>query len=113
MQTQPSSPFDFWARTRVPRITFLIGLVIGLVMGWFFHGVISLIVRLGILLLFLIPLAIALYFWFRLRNQNQNPTNTATGMTVISVDGWDVGDRYGQGGPSRRRRQSYPEDGPG
>lgn len=111
MQTQPPFPTDFWARTRVPRITFLIGLVLGLIMGWFFHGVISLIVRLGILLIFLIPLAIALYFWFRLRNQNQ--TNTGTGMTVISVEGWDGGDRYGQGGPSRRRRQTFPEDGPG
>src|SRR5688500_3517906 len=78
MQTQPSSPYDFWARTRVPRITFLIGLILGLVMGWFFHGVISLIIRLGILLIFLVPLAIAVYFWFRLRNQN--PTNTGTGM---------------------------------
>jgi len=57
MQTQPSSPYDFWARTRVPRITFLIGLILGLVMGWFFHGVISLIIRLGILLIFLVPLA--------------------------------------------------------
>ena len=111
MQTQPSPPFDFWARTRVPRITFLIGLVLGLIMGWFFHGVISLVVRLGILLIFLIPLAIALYFWFRLRNQNR--TNTATGMTVISVDGWDAGDRYDQGGSSRRRSKTFPEDGPG
>jgi hypothetical protein len=111
MQTQPSSQFDFWARTRVPRITFLIGLVLGLVMGWFFHGVISFVIRLGLVILLLIPLAIALYFWFKLRNQSQ--TNTSTGMTVISVDGWDVGDRYGQSGSARRRRQSYPEDGPG
>ena len=111
MQTQPSPPFDFWARTRVPRITFMIGLVMGLIMGWFFHGVISFIIRLGFVMLLLIPLAIALYFWFRLRNQNQ--TNTATGMTVISVDGFDAGDRYGQGRRSRRRSQSYPEDGPG
>ena len=111
MQTQPSPPYDFWTRTRVPRITFLIGLVLGLFMGWFFHGVISLIVRLGILLIFLVPLAIAVYFWFRLRNQNQ--TNTATGMTVISVDGWDARDRYGQGGSSRRPSQPYTEDGPG
>lgn len=110
MQTQPSSPFDFWARTRIPRITFLIGLVLGLVMGWFFHGVISFIVRLGFVLLLLIPLAIALYFWFRLRQRNA--TGTSSGMTVISVDGWDGGNRYGQGGQPRRR-QTYPEDGPG
>ena len=111
MQTQPSSPFDFWARTRVPRITFLIGLVMGLVMGWFFHGVISFIIRLGFVILLLIPLAIAVYFWFRLRQQSSTPTSN--GMTVISVDGWEMGDRYGQGGRSRRRHQSSPEDGPG
>ena len=111
MQSQSSPPFDFWARTRVPRITFLVGLVLGLIMGWFFHGFISLIVRLGILLIFLIPLAIALYFWIRLRNKNQTNSNSATGMTVIGVDGWDAADRYGQGSRSRRRSQSYPEDG--
>jgi len=108
MQTPP---LDLWNRTRVPRITFLVGLILGLIMGWFFHGVISLVIRFFFVLILLIPLAIALYFWFRLRRQSEVPTGS--GMTVISVDGWEGGNRYGQ---SRRRRSVDPldrEDGPG
>ncbi len=107
MQTPP---LDLWNRTRVPRITFLVGLILGLIMGWFFHGVISLVVRFFFVLVLLIPLAIALYFWFRLRRQSD--PGSSGGMTVISVDSWDAGGRYGQ---SRRRRPLDPldrEDGP-
>lgn len=103
-------PFDFWARTRLPRITFLVGLVLGVLMGWFFHGVISFVIRLGFVILLLIPLGIALYFWFRLRQQNP-PTPSGT-MTVVSVDAWDAESRYGQSARPRRSRQPFAEDRP-
>lgn len=106
---QPPS-IDLWARTRVPRITFLVGLILGLIMGWFFHGVISLAVRFFFVLVLLIPLAIALYFWFRLRRRDTVGPTGGGGMTVISLDQWDAGGRYGQ---PRRRRPTDPEDGPG
>lgn len=104
-------PLDLWARTRVPRITFLVGLVIGLIGGWFFHGVISIAIRFFFVLVLLIPLAIALYFWFRLRrNDAAGPAGPTGGMTVISLDQWEAGGRYGQ---PRRGRRIDPEDGPG
>ena len=101
-------PFDLWARTRVPRITFVIGLVLGLLMGWFFHGLISFVIRLGFVLLLLIPLAIALYFWFRLKQQK--PPTFPGSTSVISVDGWDGNSRYGQSnGPGRTRQPSWED----
>lgn len=99
---------DLWSRTRLARITFIVGLILGLFLGWFFHGVISFVVRFFFVLILLVPLAIAIYAWWRLRRQDgRGDIGSAT--TVISVDTWDSPGRYGQS--SRRRRT--PEDGPG
>ena len=50
-------------------------------------------------------------FWFRLRrNTAAGPAGPTGGMTVISLDQWEAGGRYGQ---PRRRRTIDPEDGPG
>jgi predicted lipid-binding transport protein (Tim44 family) len=43
---------------------FIAGLIVGLFLGWFFHGVVGLVVRLGFVLLLLIPLAIVLWYFF-------------------------------------------------
>lgn len=45
----------------------LAGLVIGLILGWMLHGVIGLIIRVGIVLLFVLPLVAALAFWMSSR----------------------------------------------
>jgi hypothetical protein len=62
---------DLWTRTRLLRIGFIAGLIVGLFAGWFFHGVISLIIRFFFVIVLLIPFAIALVAWWRLRRQMQ------------------------------------------
>jgi hypothetical protein len=60
---------DLWTRTRLLRIGFVAGLIVGALAGWFFHGVISLIVRFFFVIILLIPFVVALIAWWRLRRQ--------------------------------------------
>ncbi|MGC4191149.1 MAG: hypothetical protein QM589_08280 [Thermomicrobiales bacterium] len=59
------TPPGFWDRTRFARFGFLAGLIVGILVGWFFHGVVSLIMRVGFVIALLIPLAIVLWLWWR------------------------------------------------
>jgi len=59
------TPPGFWDRTRFARFGFIAGLVLGILIGWFFHGVVSLVMRLGFVIALLIPLAIVLWLWWR------------------------------------------------
>ncbi|HEU0164750.1 MAG TPA: hypothetical protein VFQ54_06865 [Thermomicrobiales bacterium] len=59
------TPPGLWDRTRLARIGFVTGLIFGIGLGWFFHGVISLIIRFGILVLLLIPLMLIAWLWWR------------------------------------------------
>jgi hypothetical protein len=49
------------------------GLVIGAIMGWMFHGWVGFLVRLGFLILLLIPLVFAIYFWKRVTTKTPAP----------------------------------------
>ena len=62
---------DIWTRTRLLRIGFVAGLIVGLFAGWFFHGLISLIIRFFFVIVLLIPFVVALIAWWRLRRQMQ------------------------------------------
>lgn len=55
----------FWDRAKWARYAFVGGILVGVVLGWAFHGIISLVLRFSLVLLFLVPLAAALYFWWR------------------------------------------------
>lgn len=59
------TPPGFWDRTRFARFGFIAGLVLGILIGWFFHGVVSLVMRVGFVIALLIPLAIVLWLWWR------------------------------------------------
>ncbi|MEJ7902371.1 MAG: hypothetical protein WKF63_11030, partial [Thermomicrobiales bacterium] len=58
-------PPHWWERLKGAQFGFIAGLVIGLLMGWFFHGVISLAVRFGLLLVLLLPLIVIGWLWLR------------------------------------------------
>lgn len=104
----------FWARTRQLRIGFIAGLVVGLLAGWFFHGVISFVIRFFFVIVLLIPFIIAVVAWWRLRRQvsryrtprageddwpppwtreTRRRRDPVDGGPAITVDSWETIDR--------------------
>ena len=58
--------FDsLWVRTRWPRWTFVIGLILGIFLGWFFHGLVGFAVRFFFVLILLIPVALLIVAYLR------------------------------------------------
>lgn len=68
---------------RVTKIAFVLGLLLGLVLGWIFSSLVGAVFRYGLLALLIIPLILAIYFWWRIRNAK--PTD---GPTVVT---WSAG----------------------
>jgi predicted lipid-binding transport protein (Tim44 family) len=66
-------PQQWWDRLRGAQFGFIGGLLIGLLLGWFFHGIISLAVRMGVLLLLLLPLIAIAWLWFRSQRATRSP----------------------------------------
>ncbi len=62
-------PDQWWDRLKGAQYGFIAGIFIGLIFGWFFHGVISMAVRFGMLLLLLLPLLVIGWLWFRSQRQ--------------------------------------------
>lgn len=50
---------------------FATGLLLGVILGWIFQGVVSWIIRFGIVLLVLIPLVLAFFAWRRFSNRDE------------------------------------------
>ncbi|MCO5222617.1 MAG: hypothetical protein M9947_13720 [Thermomicrobiales bacterium] len=67
-------PFYYW---------FLSGLVIGLLMGWFFHGTISMLLRLALLVALAGVIALGFYLWRQ--SSNSGP---ARGVSDIPEGNW-------------------------
>jgi predicted lipid-binding transport protein (Tim44 family) len=53
----------------------LAGLLIGLIVGWMLHGVIGLILRVGLVVLFVLPFVAALAFWYSSRRGGPTSSN--------------------------------------
>jgi hypothetical protein len=65
----------------------LAGLVIGVVLGWMFHGLIGTVFRIGIILLFILPFVAAVAFWLSSRSSGQGG-----GSSTIQEANWrDLG----------------------
>lgn len=47
------------------------GLVVGLFLGWLFHGFVSTLFRLLIIAIILSPFIVALVFWLKVSNRNR------------------------------------------
>jgi hypothetical protein len=47
-----------------------IGLFIGLILGWLFHGFVGALVKIGIVAILLVPLGLAIWFWFKISKRN-------------------------------------------
>jgi F0F1-type ATP synthase assembly protein I len=81
---QPKQPKSLWQQTMRARYGFAAGIVAGIFIGWFFHGVVSFVVRLGIIALLLIPLIIIAWFFLRARS-NFTKTETPSGGRVFTI----------------------------
>lgn len=92
---------------------FVAGLIVGLLLGWFFHGVVGLVVRLGFALLLLIPLAIVIWFFF-IRGRMGSPGEEG-GSGRVQVFTWRDGQGPGRSSsdapqPPPRRERSGDAD---
>ena len=84
MRYQSYVPPGLWERTRWVRIAFLAGLGLGMLLGWFFHGIISFFVQFGLVAILLLPLLIIGFFWWR---ASRRPRSGSGPMTVMTWSG--------------------------
>ncbi len=85
------TPPGLWDRTRMARFGFIAGAIFGIGVGWFFHGLISLIVRFGIVMMLMIPILLIAWLWWRSSRTISRPTNRGSVMT------WTTGGFPGYG----------------
>jgi len=107
-QQQSPGPRSWWEETARARMWFLAGLVVGALIGWFFHGVVSLVIRLGFFILLLIPIAII--FWLFIRSRRP-PQEQPSGPRVFTIGP----NPFGNGpnpfaGPSRQQPPQSPAE---
>ena len=79
-------PDNWWERLKGAQFGFIGGLIIGLIFGWFFHGVISFAIQFGMIILVLLPLVVIGWFWFRSQRSSQQPPRqpgTETSWTAV------------------------------
>lgn len=84
-------PPHWWERLKGAQVGFIAGLLVGLLFGWFFHGVISLAVRFGLLLVLLLPLIVIGWLWLRSQRAPGPPAHPpadvdSTWATMIDVE---------------------------
>ncbi len=86
-----------WWQARWARYAFVAGLLIGLLLGWFFHAVISLFLRLGIALVLLLPLVVIAYLlWRRGSNWSSGPGTSRGSAEIVTWNAdWRPGDMPG------------------
>jgi predicted lipid-binding transport protein (Tim44 family) len=81
-----SVPPHWWERLKGAQFGFIGGLLIGALLGWFFHGVISMVVRLGFLVVLLLPLIVIGWLWLRSqRATRESPDQPQSGATWTAV----------------------------
>lgn len=74
----------WWERLRWTRHGFFAGLILGIVMGWLFHGVISFVLRFGLVLLLLLPLLVIGWLWLRSSRGRQPGDPAGNGRQVVT-----------------------------
>jgi hypothetical protein len=85
-------PPHWWERLKGAQFGFIAGILIGLIFGWIFHGVISVVIRFGMLVLLLLPLIVIGWLWFRSQRSRTSgepenrPGPDATWTAVIDVE---------------------------
>lgn len=91
MNMNADIPQPLWERLRWARQGFFAGLLAGIVLGWFFHGIISFLLRFGLVLVLLLPLLVIGWLWWR-SSRSDGPVRATT--TVMT---WRGDDPTGRG----------------
>ena len=106
------TPPGWWDRIRLLRYAFVAGLVVGVFMGWFFHGIISMVLQFGFVAMLLLPLIVLAFMWWRSSREQRRVQST---MTVMRWSPGQYPPQFGEGfdqevpnGPFGRRRE--PDD---
>lgn len=118
MSFSPYRETGWWERTRAMRRIFLVGVVVGIIVGWMLHGVVTTIVRFGFVAVLLLPLLAVAWFWWRSSRQRQGVHHQQMMMQWTSRSG--NGFTFGTPGPTMPRptptvidiKQQRPEDQP-
>jgi F0F1-type ATP synthase assembly protein I len=80
---------SLWDELKPKFYIFCAGLVVGLFLGWFFHGLVGTLVRVVIVLLILVPVVAAFLFWRSVSNDRAK-----TQMSDVTDASWrEVDDR--------------------
>lgn len=103
MRMNAQIPQHWWERIRWARGGFFAGLLIGVMLGWFFHGIISFLFRFGLVLVLLLPLLVIGWLWWRSSRRDGAGVPTATVMT------WRGEDTSGRGRMAESGRERAPE----
>lgn len=101
-------PPNWWERLKGAQFGFIAGLPVGLLMGWFFHGVISLAIRFGLLLVLLLPLLVIGWLWLRSQRAPRPTEGAPPGAMTARESGWTTVIDVPHASPPRRE----PEDSP-
>ncbi len=88
MRYQSYVPPGLWQRTRWIRFAFLAGLVVGVLLGWFFHGVISLFMQFGLVAILLLPLLVIGFLWWRASRRPRGERGQVQVMTWSNGPSW-------------------------
>ena len=101
MNVNAHVPQAWWERLRWTRHGFFAGLILGVMMGWLFHGVISFVLRFGLLLLLLLPLLVIGWLWLRSSRGGQPGDPAGNGRQVVTWSSRSVvpPDRFEPTGP--------------
>jgi F0F1-type ATP synthase assembly protein I len=65
---------------------FIAGLVVGLLLGWLFHGFVGFVVRFGLVVLLLTPLVVIFLIWRKLSDRDPRPQVIETSAVVVDGD---------------------------
>jgi F0F1-type ATP synthase assembly protein I len=64
---------------------FIAGVIVGLLLGWIFHGFVGFVVRFGLVILLLVPLVVVFLVWRRLSVRDRRPPVIETSAVVVET----------------------------